>query len=134
MTAAWPILRTGNPISSEEALKLGSIQAEVEGDVREAGIEFVKKLIGGEISVPLIAKDPLEIPESLPDVDLGHLSRRTDEIMQKAILEGAKMTLEEGLRYEAEILGECVTTKDMRIGMETFMKFGPKKNAGFSHA
>jgi enoyl-CoA hydratase/carnithine racemase len=134
LTAAWPILRTGNPISSEDALKLGLIQAEVEGDIKEAGIEFVKKLIAGEIAVPAIPRDPIEVPESLPDVDIGHLSRKIDEIMQKAILEGAKMTLEEGLKYEAEILGECVTTKDMRIGMETFMKFGPKKNAGFSHS
>ncbi|MFC2164923.1 3-hydroxyacyl-CoA dehydrogenase/enoyl-CoA hydratase family protein [Acidobacteriota bacterium] len=133
LTEAWPILRTGNPISSEKALELGLIQAEVEGDVKEAGIEFVKKMIAGEINVPAIARDPIDVPESLPDVDIGHLSRRTDEIMQKAILEGAKMTLEEGLDYEAKILGECVTTKDMRIGMETFMKFGPKKNAGFSH-
>jgi len=134
LTAAWPILRTGNPISSEEALKLGLIQAEVEGDVKEAGVEFVKKLIAGDITVPSIAKNPIEVPEALPDVDIGPLSRKTDEILQRAILEGAKMTLEEGLKHEAEILGECVTTKDMRIGMETFMKFGPKKNASFSHA
>ena len=134
LTAAWPILRTGNPISSEEALKLGLIQAEVEGDIKEAGIDFVKKLIAGEITVPAIPRGPIKVPESLPDVDIGHLSRETDEIMQKAILEGANMTLEDGLKYEAEILGECVTTKDMRIGMETFMKFGPKKNAGFSHS
>ena len=134
LTAAWPILRTGNPVSSEEALKLGLIQAEVEGDVKEAGVEFVKKLIAGDISVPSIAKNPIEVPETLPDVDIGPLSRKTDEILQRAILEGAKMTLEEGLKHEAEILGECVATKDMRIGMETFMKFGPKKNASFSHA
>ena len=112
---------------------MGLIQAEVEGDIKEAGIEFAKKLVAGEIAVPEIPKGPIEVPESLPDVDIGHLSRKTDEIMQKAILEGAKMTLEEGLAYEAKILGECVTTKDMRIGMETFMKFGPKKNAAFSH-
>jgi len=54
--------------------------------------------------------------------------------MQDAILEGAKMTLEEGLKNEARIFGKCLRTKDMRIGMENFMKFGPKKNAEFSHA
>jgi hypothetical protein len=32
------------------------------------------------------------------------------------------------------VLGELVETKDMRIGMEIFAKFGPKKNAGFSNA
>jgi 3-hydroxyacyl-CoA dehydrogenase len=134
LSAAWPILRTGNPISSEEALKLGLIQEEVDGDVKEAGIAFVKKLISGEVGAPVIQKDPLQVPDELPEVDIGHLSKKTDEIMQRVILEGAKMTLEEGLKHEAKVLGELVETKDMRIGMETFQKFGPKKNAGFSHA
>ena len=95
---------------------------------------FVKKLISGEVATPVIEKNPLEIPEELPEVDIGSLSRKTDEIMQRVILEGAKMSLEEGLKHEAKVLGELVETKDMRIGMETFQIFGPKKNAGFSHA
>jgi enoyl-CoA hydratase/3-hydroxyacyl-CoA dehydrogenase len=134
LSAAWPILRTGNPISSEQALELGLIQEEVEGNVKEAGIVYVKKLISGELNPPVIQKDPLEIPEKLPDVDIGFLSKKTDEIMQRVILEGAKMTIEEGLKHEANVLGELVETKDMRIGMEIFAKFGPKKNAGFSNA
>jgi enoyl-CoA hydratase/3-hydroxyacyl-CoA dehydrogenase len=134
LSAAWPILRTGNPISSERALELGLIQEEVEGDIKEAGIVYVEKLISGEISPPIIQKDPLQIPDKLPDVDIGFLSKKTDEIMQRVILEGAKMTLEEGLKHEAMVLGELVETKDMRIGMEIFAKFGPKKNAGFSNA
>jgi len=134
LAEAWPILRTGNPISSEEALKIGLIQEEVEGDIKEAGITFAKKLISGEVKVPLIKREPIEIPKSLPDVDIGHLSRKTDEIMREAILEGAKKTLEEGLKHEAKAFGKCLRTKDMRIGMENFMKFGPKRNAEFSHA
>jgi len=134
LKAAWPVLRTGNPVSSAEALELGLIQAEVEGDIREEGIAFVKRMIAGEVSVPSIKREPLEIPESLPDVDIGRLSRRTDAILQKAVLGGAEMTLEEGLKHEAKVLGECVRTKDMRIGMETFIKYGPKKSAGFCHA
>jgi enoyl-CoA hydratase/3-hydroxyacyl-CoA dehydrogenase len=131
---AWPILRTGFPVSSQEALEIGLINEEVEGDIKEAGIAFTKKIISGEISVPPIQKEPIKIPKSLPEVDIGHLSRKTDEIMKKAILEGAKMKLEEGLKHESKIFGECLNTKDMRIGMENFMKFGPKRNAEFSHA
>ncbi len=134
LSAAWPILRLGDPISSKEALELGLIQEEAEGDIKEAGIAYVKRLISGEVSAPHIEKGTLEIPDMLPEVDIGFLSKKTDEIMQQVILEGAKKTLEEGLRHEAKVLGECVTTKDMRIGMETFRKFGPKKNAGFSNA
>jgi len=134
LSNAWPILRTGNPISSAEALKIGLIQEEVEGDIKEAGIAFAKKMILGEVSIPPIKREPIEIPESLPEVDIGHLSRKTDELLKKVILEGARMTLEEGLKHEAKILGECVKTKDMRIGMETFIKYGPKRNAEFANA
>jgi enoyl-CoA hydratase/3-hydroxyacyl-CoA dehydrogenase len=134
LSNAWPFLRTGNPISTAKALEWGLISEEVEGDIREAGVNFVKKVITGDVRLQPIRKEPLDIPESLPDVDIGHLSRKTDEILKSAILEGAAMTLAEGLKHEAKMFGECVRTKDMRIGMENFMNFGPKKDAKFSHS
>jgi enoyl-CoA hydratase/3-hydroxyacyl-CoA dehydrogenase len=134
LSEAWPILRTGNPISSEKALQIGLVSEEVEGDIREAGIAFARRVIAGEVDVVPIQKGPIPIPESFPEVDIGTLSRKTDEILQKAVLGGAKVTLEEGLKLEARMFGECVKTKDMRIGMGSFMKFGPKKEAKFAHA
>jgi enoyl-CoA hydratase/3-hydroxyacyl-CoA dehydrogenase len=134
LSEAWPILRSGNPVSSEQALQMGLISEEVEGNVLDAGVAFVKRVIAGDVDVKPIDKNPIDIPESLPDVDIGHLSRKTDEILKKAILEGAQLTLEEGLKLEARLFGECVRTKDMRIGMGNFMKFGPKKEAKFAHA
>jgi enoyl-CoA hydratase/3-hydroxyacyl-CoA dehydrogenase len=133
LAKAWPILRSGNPISSEKALELGLVSEEVEGDIRDEGVAFAKKVISGEIEIKPIQKDPINIPDSLPEVDIGPLSRKTDEILKKAILGGAKLTLEEGLKHEARMFGECVRTKDMRIGMGNFMKFGPKKEAKFAH-
>ncbi len=134
LSQAWPILRSGNPISSEEALRIGLVSEEVEGDIRDAGISFAKRVISGDVDVKPIQKGPIDIPDSLPEVDIGPLSRKTDEILKKAILEGGKLTLEEGLKHEARMFGECVRTKDMRIGMGNFMKFGPKKEAKFAHA
>lgn len=134
LSEAWPILRTGNPVSSEKALQIGLVSEEAEGNILEAGIAFAKGVIAGEKEVRPIKKDPIDIPETLPEVDIGSLSRKTDEILKKAILEGAKTTLEEGLKLETRTFGECVRTKDMRIGMENFMKFGPKKEAMFAHA
>ncbi|MGB2845520.1 MAG: enoyl-CoA hydratase-related protein, partial [Candidatus Aminicenantaceae bacterium] len=133
LSNAWSILRTGNPISSSEALKIGLIHEEIEGDIKEAGVALAKKVISGEVTISPIKKEPIKIPESLPEVDIGHLSRKTDELLKKATLEGVKMTLEEGLKYEAKTLGECLKTKDMRIGMETFIKYGPKRNAEFAN-
>lgn len=130
---AWPILRNANPISSAQAMEIGLIQEEVEGDLIEAGIRWVNDLLSGKVKAPMIPKGPLPIPSTLPEVDIGHLSRKIDELLQKAILEGAKMTLEEGLRLEAKIFGECFFTEDRKIGIENFLKNGPKVNATFIH-
>jgi len=130
---AWPILRTANPISSAQAKEIGLIQAEVEGDLIETAIDWVKKIRSKKIRVPSIEKKPIPVPPSLPDVDIGHLSRKIDGLLQRAILEGARMTLEKGLKLEAKVFGECLLTKDMRIGMENFMKYGAKVNATFVH-
>ena len=121
--SAWPILRTGNPISSSEALKIGLIAAEVEGDIKEEGVAFVKRLISEEVSASPVQKDPIKIPDSLPEVDIGHLSRKTDEILKRAILEGARLTLEEGLKHEAKVFGECLRTKGSNsYGREYWVK------------
>jgi hypothetical protein len=84
--------------------------------------------------VSSITKGPIPIPAKLPDVDIGHLSRKIDSLLQKAILEGATKTLEEGLKLEAKTFGECLLTQDMKIGMDNFMKNGPRVNANFVHA
>ena len=130
---AWPILRTGNPISSAQAKEIGLIQEEVEGDLIEAAMTWVKNILSGKVRVPPIRKDPIPIPSKLPEVDIGHLSRKIDSLLQKAILEGAKMTLDEGLKLEAKISGECFLTEDMHIGLDNFMKNGPRVKANFVH-
>ncbi|MFB3886355.1 MAG: 3-hydroxyacyl-CoA dehydrogenase NAD-binding domain-containing protein [Thermodesulfobacteriota bacterium] len=130
---AWPILRNGNPISSAQAKEIGLIQEEVEGDLVEAAITWAKNILSGKVRVPAIKKDPIPVPSKLPEVDIGHFSRKIDSLLQKAILEGAKMTLEEGLKFESKVFGECLLTEDMKIGMENFMKNGPRANANFVH-
>jgi enoyl-CoA hydratase/3-hydroxyacyl-CoA dehydrogenase len=129
----WKILRDGNPISSAEARRIGLIHEEVDGDVVGAATRLLRDILSGKAKVPSIRRDPLEDPGKLPDVDIGHLSRKIDEIMQRSILEGAKMKLEDGLRFEGRMFGECIKTEDMRIGMENFLKNGPKVNAEFKH-
>jgi enoyl-CoA hydratase/3-hydroxyacyl-CoA dehydrogenase len=130
---AWPILRHSNPISSTQAKEMGLIQEEVEGDLIEAAINWVKNILSGKATGTSIQKGPIPIPSKLPEVDIGHLSRKIDLLLQKAILEGAKMTLEEGLKLEAKIFGECFSTQDRKIGIDNFMKNGPKVNANFVH-
>jgi len=130
---AWPILRNSNPISSSEAKEIGLIQEEVEGDLIAKAIDWVHNILEKKVPVPAISKGPIPVPSKLPEVDIGHLSRKIDSLLQKAILEGAKMTLEEGLKLEAKIFGECFSTQDRKIGIDNFMKNGPKANANFVH-
>ena len=74
-----------------------------------------------------------DVPDALPDVDIGHLSRAVDAIICKAILEGAKMELRQAIAFEAKCFGEVCGTKDMRIGVENFLEKGPRSKAEFVH-
>ena len=130
---AWPLLRTGRPISSAEALKLGLIQEEVEGDVVAAAVALANDAADGKTTLAPIPSDPIEVPDDLPEVDVGHLSRAVDAVLQKAILEGARMSLAEGLRFECKCFGEICALEDMRIGVDNFIKNGPRSMASFLH-
>lgn len=134
MKKAWELLRTGRIISSKEAKEIGLIYEEIEGNIIDAGVELANKIINKEIEVKEIEKNKIEIPTDLPEVNIGHLSRKIDEIMKDTILQGAKLSLEEGLKCEAEGFGRCLLTKDMRIGMENFILYGAKRKAKFAHA
>jgi enoyl-CoA hydratase/3-hydroxyacyl-CoA dehydrogenase len=130
---ALPILRNAIPISSGRAKEIGLIHEEVEGDLIEAAMDLLKKILSGKVSIKPMPKGPIPVPSKLPEVDIGPLSRKIDSLIQKAVLEGAKMTLKDGLKLESKVFGECLTTEDMRIGMDTFLKQGPKVNAPFVH-
>ena len=134
MQTAATMLRTGRPISSARALEFGLISEEVESDLVARAIQLAQQLAAGELPRPTIHKEPMtDVPNALPDVDLGHLSKRVDEIMCKAILEGARMGLYDGIALEAKCFGEVCGTQDMRIGVENFLKNGPRSRAEFVH-
>ncbi len=130
---AWPLLRTGRTISSAEALKLGLIREEIDGDVVAAAVTLARAAADGIETLPRIPTGPIEVPDELPDVDIRHLSRAVDEVLQKAILEGARMPLPEGLRFECKCFGEVCALEDMRTGVDNFIKNGPRTKAKFVH-
>ncbi len=123
------MLRTGAAISGAEAEQLGLIQAEVEGDLVAAAAELARKLAADGFEPA--GNEPFEPPNELPEVDLGHLSRAVDSVLQKAVLEGNRLPLDEGLRFEAQCFGEVCALEDMRIGVENFMRNGPRAKAEF---
>jgi enoyl-CoA hydratase/3-hydroxyacyl-CoA dehydrogenase len=128
---AWPLLRTGRAISSAEAVELGLVREEIEGDLLKAAVDLARAAAGGEVDLPGIRREPMDIPRSLPEVDLGHLSRAVDDVMKKAILEGASLPLADALRFEAKCFGEVCRLEDMKIGVSSFMKNGPRAKAAF---
>jgi enoyl-CoA hydratase/carnithine racemase len=131
---AAQMVRTANPISSETALEYGLVNELVEGDVLERAVELAREIAEGTTSVKLMETGPLaDVPESLPDLDIGHHSKAIDKIVVTAMLEGAKMPLEEGLKTEAKWFGHCWTTEDNQIGLKTFVEKGARAKAEFVH-
>src|SRR5690606_5708371 len=115
---------------------LGLVRAEVDrDDLLPAALDLVRRMASKETQVQPMPTGPLpQVPSALPEVDLGHLSRAVDAVLCRAILEGARMCLEDGLRHEAFLFGECVKLKVMAIGIKTFMEQGPRAKAAFVHA
>ena len=130
---AWRVLRTGGTISGAEALRLGLILEEVGDGLVPRAAEIARKLASGAMKATEIPRGPIPIPANLPDVDLGPLSRKVDEIVKGAILEGAGLPLEHALRLESAKFGEVCGTEDMRIGIENFLKTQLKTPAPFVH-
>ena len=130
---AWPILRTGKPVNAEKALALGFLHAVVDGDLREAAVQLARDLAAGTVRAKPVETGPLAAPAELPAVELGDLSKAVDAHLTRAITEGAKLTLAQGLDLEAREFGACYETRDARIGLDNFVKNGPKQRAAFVH-
>lgn len=129
---AAELMRTGRPMSSAEAKQLGYISEEVEGDLIARACELAKGLANGTVTAPEIVKGPLrDVPASLPAIDIGHRSRRIDEILCRAILDGARMNLQDGIANEAHCFGEVCATQDKQIGVAAFLG---KTKPAFVHA
>ena len=128
------MLRTTRPISSEEALAFGLIREEVEGDLVSRAVELCRDMADGKAERSRMDEGPMaDVPDHLPDVEIGHLSTKVDEVLQKAILGAARLPLSEAIPFEAKCFGEVCGTEDMRIGVENFLTNGPKTKAQFVH-
>ena len=131
---AAEMIRTANPISSAQALEYGLINEEVDGDVLYRAINLAREIASGKTTVKRMEMGPLpNVPDSLPSIDIGHHSKPLDSLVVQAMLDGGKMTLEDGLKREAYLFGQCWTTEDNRIGLKTFIEKGARAKAEFIH-
>lgn len=131
---ALELMRTAKPIDGSTGLQLGLISEEVEGDLAERAVELVNEYASGKRELKRINREPVKgVPDKAPEIELGHLSKKIDQILCHTIIEGCKKPLREGLKLESKAFGECVETEDMHIGMETFLKEGARAKAAFKH-
>ncbi|RME19208.1 MAG: hypothetical protein D6806_18740, partial [Deltaproteobacteria bacterium] len=128
------MMRTGKPIYSKKGVELGLFSEQVpRTQLIERAVNRARDIASGKIRPRHPGPAPIDTPEKLPEVELGHLSRAIDAILCRAITEGCKKPLPEGLEFESRMFAECMKTKDMRIGLENFMKNGPRAKAEFVH-
>lgn len=130
------MLRLGNPISAQQALEMGLVDELVDGgiaELRARAVSIARDLASGARRAKGMPRGPVEVPASLPPLELGHLSKAVDKLVCDAILEGGRETLARGLEIEAAKFGAVCATKDMRIGVENFLKNGPRAKAEFVH-
>lgn len=132
ISAAWRLLRTGRPVSSDEALELGLIQQDTDEDLLDFAVGWARDIASGKRSRPSIEQGPISVPE-LADVDIGHRSRAVDAVLRRVILEGAEAGLQEGLEMEIRAFGEVFELEDMRLGVAHFMQHGPRSKPSFEH-
>ena len=130
---AAAMLRTGQPLSGREAVACGLVREEVGGDLLAAAVTLARAAARGEITLAGIDPRPMHPPAELPPADLGHRSQAVDQLLCRAVLEGCRLPLAEGLHFESEMFGAGCALQDMRIGVETFLTKGPKAKAEFVH-
>ncbi len=130
---ATEMLRTGKSISSQEALEYGLIFKETADDLLSEAKSIAMLMAEGKLEAKLATHYLNQVPDRLPDTDIGELSKKIDQILCRAILDGATMRLDKGLELEARLFGKCLNTEDMKIGLKTFMEEGPRAQAKFIH-
>jgi enoyl-CoA hydratase/3-hydroxyacyl-CoA dehydrogenase len=132
---AAELMRTARPLGSAEGVALGLFSREVEqGELIDEAVDLARAIAAGKAPTKHVDPSPVDVPERLDDVELGHLSKAIDAILVRTILEGCAKPLTEGLEFESVLFGECLTKKDSKIGLTNFLEKGARSKAGFVHA
>ncbi len=130
---AAELLRTARTIRAAEACAWGWATDEPTADPVAAAKSLIRRhLAEGGVIVPLDPA-PIEVPDLLPAIDLGHRSLAIDRILTDVVFAGLRQDLEAGLETEALGFARCKETVDYDIGMTNFIQNGPRVPAVFMH-
>ncbi len=130
---AAEMLRTASTIGADEACKLGWATGEPAADPVAAAKKVVLAHLDGTAPIKRLDPGPIEVPDILPDVDIGHRSLAIDRILTDALFAGLKTDLDSGLEIEAQSFARCKETVDYDLGMTNFIQNGPRIPAVFMH-
>ena len=72
-------------------------------------------------------------PDTLPELEIGHLSKAVDALICTSILFAANNPIDEALEFELRTFEKICSLEDMRIGVDNFIKNGPRARAEFVH-
>lgn len=102
MGEALRMILTGEPVSAEEALRIGLVSAVFDpADLMPGVLEVARKIASRGATAVALAKE--------------------------AVRRGAALSLEEGLALEADLFGLISSTEEMREGLRAFLERGKKK-------
>ncbi|TNE58806.1 MAG: 3-hydroxyacyl-CoA dehydrogenase/enoyl-CoA hydratase family protein [Bacteroidetes bacterium] len=130
---AAEILRTGRPVTLQEALEIGYLDKVADGDLLETAASLALEIAGDNWKPRSIPDGPMPVKGQPHDLEIGHLSKKIDGILVRSIYDGYHLPLQEGLALESKLFGACMETADMKIGLENFKTNGPKVPANFIH-
>ncbi len=131
---AEDLLRTGRPIKADEACARGWAHGEPVEDIVAAARALIQKHLDGEIELKAVSQDPVSDFSLHEDLDIGWHSKAIDAILVEVLRKGWSKPLAQGLEEEAQGFGRCIETRDVRIGLSTFLEKGPRAKAEFTHS
>lgn len=133
---AQAAIRTGTPLGSADALALGLVAELAPADaVIDRAAQRALDMAAGKTPWIKMNEGPVPgAPTALPEIDIGHRSRKVDELVTESLLYGAQRSLDEGLARELDVFRRICALQDMRIGVGHFVANGAKTPAPFVHA
>jgi len=127
------MIRTGAPVMAAEACQLGWAHGEPVADPVKGARALIEAHNTGDARVSAVDPAPMDVPETMPALDLGHHSLSVDAVVVDVMRRGLAVPLAEGLAIEAAGFGRCTQLVDMDIGMKNFIQNGPRVPAAFLH-
>ena len=131
---ALPLLRTGAPLSSDQALALGVVRSLHPADqLIEAAVALVAEVAAGQVQLQPLVQAALQGAVGVPETDIGHRSRAVDAILCDVVTTGLQLPLDAALEGECRGFERVCALQDMQIGVQNFASTGGKQPAAFVH-